>query len=357
MMNHGGGASFRVEQLRAKEERARHTCTHGGNNSWFLIGLPNSSYLEMCVPTKAGYSTTVKLLQFAAGNMWNHMARGTIGRTACATPADGEVAKASKRAYLVVRNPYERLLSAFLGQVAAPLLGVDYDHSAKANLRLRFGPSGTRSARYGDFNSTPEGFGDFVRQLTSRPLASPDNDSPMSGFNFKSYANDLLAPISRSARSCLRPEYRWHLPWREYYTVLKLEHQADWYARWVAENHLARWTQSNRWASGCFWRAPNATCSETLQTEMDARGETRSEDKRKCQAAGHHNGGACTKMRKYYTDDLAARVTAYAAEDLKVFEYPVWRPSEQAAPDAGPPLQQMDERAPAACSCHGSIYQ
>ena len=187
-------------------------------------------------------------------------------------------------------------------------------------------------------------------QLTTR-------GSKLSGF-----AADHLAPITSSPRLCLRPEYRWYRPWQEYFTVLKLEQQADWYADWVMDNHLARWTQNGRWPGGCFWRAPNASCAETLQRAThDMTGGAGMSDtsapKRRCQAAGGHNTGTCVTLRLFYTDALAGRVTAYAEQDLTAFQYPAWRPSLSPAPSVGPPVEGSYGRTHvASCSCRGSIY-
>ena len=313
------------------------------NQSFWLTRLPNSTYMEVCVPAKAGYSTMTRLLGYAAGNMWNHMAKGTFVHTACALPARGAVGDSLKRGYLVVRNPYERLLSAFLAQVAAPSAGVNFDANARAQLRLTLNGS---KVRYGAFAPTPAAFAEFVRQLTSQPPPGPDDERRMSKF-----ALDHLAPISSSPRPCLRPEYRLNLPFREYYTILKLELQADWYADWVRDNHLARWTQDRRWPGGCFWRAHNASCEATLSTP-----ELREASSRRChdvarQGGTRSNTRACMSLRTFYTDELAGRVGAYAADDLSAFAYPAWLPSWSPVPDAGPPVHTSPPN-PASCSCH-----
>ena len=333
-----------------------------GSYSWpgIPIGLPGGNYLEMCVPTKCSFSTTDKLLRFAAGDLWNNQARSTILGTSCRKPAPGEAGNATKRAYLIVRNPYERLLSAFLGQVAAPSSGGSHrDQDARAHLHLPFGPNGSSHARYGAFQPTPESFADFVLQLTAKP---PGLGGKLhGGGQLQGFASDHLEPITSSPRHCLRPEYRWGRPWQDYYTVLKLEQQTDWYADWVRDNRLARWTQSRRWPGGCFWRAPNKSCAETLSVRSVTVNASASLPKRRCQAASGHNTGTCLTLRKFYTDALAALVTAYAAEDLKAFSYPAWLPSWGPAPEAGPPVSErgtygQTRAASWSCSCRGSKY-
>ena len=39
---------------------------------------------------------------------------------------------------------------------------------------------------------------------------------------------------------------------------------------------------------------------------------------------GRNAQGACQRMEKYYTPELAAAVTQYAKSDLEHFGYPVW---------------------------------
>ena len=52
--------------------------------------------------------------------------------------------------------------------------------------------------------------------------------------------------------------------------------------------------------------------------------------------------------------ELAALVTAYAAEDLRSFQYPAWVPSTDApAPESGPALQGGSARVHD-CTCYPS---
>jgi len=76
----------------------------------------------------------------------------------CVGTLDAADANASMYSYVVVRNPYERMLSAFLGQIAAPQPEAPRDRWAGGSLRLSFapGPGCARNfSRYTAFKPTP----------------------------------------------------------------------------------------------------------------------------------------------------------------------------------------------------------
>ena len=137
--------------------------------------------LDQCNPAKTGYSSILPLLGFAAGNMWGHGARTTVIATTCRDPQPGETPNAKVPSVLVVRNPYERLLSGYLGQVAHNSKAAYVDVAiARANRHLYFMPRAIPMNRskyysetelhsgYADWEPSPEAFADFVQKLTAK---------------------------------------------------------------------------------------------------------------------------------------------------------------------------------------------
>ena len=158
--------------------------------------------LEQCNPTKTGYESMAKLLGVAVGGVWGHGAHGAIMNSWCRPPKEGEAPNATLLSTLMVRNPYERLLSAYLGQVAVDdKYATAFDPNAYKNLLLWFRPSaeamrptkhpqsqtrgdwwrrgcnqsavpGRVCSGYGEWQASPTGFADFVRGLTTAAKAS-----------------------------------------------------------------------------------------------------------------------------------------------------------------------------------------
>ena len=109
--------------------------------------MPHQTALLECTPTKVGSTSMHLLLGYISGNMWGHGARGTVelfsqGCAAGGGSSDGGV-EGALRVQLFVRNPYERLLSAFLGQVAAG--AGQRDANAAAQLQVSFGRNGSHA--------------------------------------------------------------------------------------------------------------------------------------------------------------------------------------------------------------------
>ena len=319
-------------------------------------------------PNKDGIRRYAKAARVCCGYCWGHTGKGFVSSTWCRPPRPGELPSSMVISNLVVRNPYERLLSGYLGQVALPPLGnhsgpaAQFDKNADAHMQLFFRPDRPRTRQhkscrvrngtcsgYGEWDSTPDAFADFVRKITTFDRGVPFGND---------FAMDHLAPISATdhPRHCLRA-----FPGRnliKHYRVLKLERQVDWYASWVREGKLARYVSYKRWPGGCFWKASGQTCEQSLldpqQQSEPIVGSSKvstppsswgsPDSARRCSVAGGHQSGACTKMRQYYTAELAARATAFFADDLDLFSYPHWEPSdEQPAPSSGPDLSNLHD--------------
>ena len=349
-----------------------------GRSTVFAVGLqptPSgfgtpSSWLSQCHPTKTGHDSAMQLLK-ASINPTGQPRRGMKAvqeRTWCRAPHAGEQANATAFSILVVRNPYERLLSGFLGQVAAPWPGA-LPARDRAKINLPFGPGGRARSGYGEFSPTRESFAEFVRLLVGRVNSSSSRNAS-SDDGKHGFALEHLLPISASsifskcseavlpagavpAGSTLAERLA------RFHRVLKVERQREWYASWALDTGLARYANASHWPGGCFWRAEGQSCAESLE-----RGPTAARAQlRACKPAsktgdptmgrtstGTHNKGACNLLGKFYTAELAALVSDYAEADLSAFVYPRWTPSaETPLPMPGPPLN--GSTAGSACVC------
>jgi len=344
-------------------------------------------FLEQCNPTKTGFSEMQDLLGWAVDGRVGHKAKGVISAARCRVPSEGEAPNARALSFLVVRNPYERLLSGFLAQVAARNCSAERTRSGKqgcladddvrrANLELDFAPGATPQpahphSRAGAFAGTPEGFADFVPKLL-QSWRSPQQQQFRRGHRSgatsigNDFAFDHLAPISGhdhtpgGGRGCLTNAHTRGLRLSVYYNVLKLEHQGKWYPRWVEATGLTEWVNSSRWHDGCFWkeRQVGSSCAKSLQLGGSDHHDKSREvaalagggggdgagDVRKCGAAGGHNIGACSQLQRFYTRALADQVSTLFSDDLEEFAYPRWNPEAQPTPLAGPNMAQWDTR-------------
>ena len=338
-----------------------------------------SVVLNQCSPTKTGLSDRQRLIGYAVSGQPGHTGKGTVLSTWCRSPSPGETANSRVLSTLVVRNPYERLLSGYLGQVARPSnnTGMNWDTAASANMELYFEPArrlptkfdsscrpmrreGQLCSRYGAWEASPAAFADFVHKLTAF------NGSRRFG---SAFAIDHLAPITfrSQIRACLGSSP--NLTRR--YKVLKLERQAEWYPMWINESALTRFAGQPHWPGGCFWRAPNSTCEQMHEASLDPQRhwlehhaqspQQQLLQPRQARSCNHgsasdlvrgHNAGACPKMGAFYTAELVARVTAFFASDLRAFSYPPWRPSaNQPMPPIGPRLAQPPGTGEGSCVC------
>ena len=262
---------------------------------------------------------------------------------------------------------YERLLSAFLGQVSAG--AGQRDPNAAAYLHLSFGRNGSRKiSGYGTWPPTPAGFADFVRGLTTAAKATAP------AFPGNHFAEDHLAPISRSPRECITAPRAKRVPLRAHFDrVFKRELEHEWYPGWVAELDIARWVSDTRWPGGCYSRRPGSSCNESLTEATappppltppppspwsletaasicSARGAANDVGAKTPQ--GRLSARSCSLLPTYFTPELADLVSEYAADDLLAFDYPRWSPSPQTpAPLPGPPLHAGGAKVTHGCWC------
>lgn len=208
--------------------------------------------------------------------------------------------------------------------------------------------------------ATPAGFADFVRGLTATAKKVAPR-FPGSGF-----AEDHLAPISRSPRQCITAPRTARVPLREYYRVFKRELEHEWYPGWVAELGIARWVSDHRWPGGCYSRRLGSSCNESLveappsppllsslapPSNCSTRGVA--VDVGAKPTSARLSAHSCLLLPTYYTPELADLVSEYATDDLHNFDYPRWSPSLLTpVPLPGPPLHlAAASRRAGGCRC------
>ena len=201
---------------------------------------------------------------------------------------------------ITVRNPYERILSAYLDKIVS---------LREAGRRVQLKPRGFSS------NGT---FAEFV-------AAAASERTPTNGLAAMHYG-----PITRYWRNCCGDsDQQCRQGIHERYRVLKIEEMAQWYAPIVRSLGLERDVLDPKaWArTGCFYREPNTTCSDSLLVKpLEAPHAIRTESG--CRAATYHTDRhdtrTCDRMSTYYTPEVAKMVTDYFRADLERFGYPEW---------------------------------
>lgn len=288
----------------------------------FSVATAPDAWLQLCVPAKCGNQWWLNVL-FAHDRLRQSRnlpctVRGPFSRV---------------ERVLLVRNPYERLLSAYFEQVTrwtqnSPhmqglVFGYTHPVHCRAHCELLWQP-------------TPADFDRFTRRLVA-------NGNNSTGWVF---SNDHLLYLQHPLmpRGCVTPAFRNHSNVHDFYRVLKLEEQATWYPGLMRRLGLvAAVNDSRSWgADGCAWKPQGGTCQDALQEHQP--GRARAAEERACVRDGRetvsgqsaatlggnqkaHSTGACAKLREFYTPELAALVTEWARADLVAFDYPAWNPA------------------------------
>lgn len=261
----------------------------------------------MCTPEKTGVEAWQSLWVVRAGGpMIKNGAIPKYVQRPCS------LANASRvEHYMLLRNPYERLLSGYLDVVAR-----QSHHHGPLRMARSLEPACTPQCcgRVGcprKFNATPAGFAEFVRELVELTRA---NRSIGNG-----WANMHLRPIAMS--NCQKLAER-----TKRVVQLKLELQEYWYDRFLSRIGAQAAARDGRWPSGCFWRNPAVAAVNGSGTC----GSSRSVAGAACH--GHAScssgrSGSCSKMAAFYSEETAALVTEYSQADLDRYDYPAWSPS------------------------------
>jgi hypothetical protein len=267
--------------------------------------LPNGRYLDACLVFKAGWTDWHLLFLRAThakpeAHSYEPYAHSPLVprfsfdlNASCAF----DVTR-----IIIVRNPYERLLSYYLDKVVASC-----NHGPRAHApcsKSGYWPPGLA------LNAT---FAMTARQILQ------------AGASFNSRLSELhYAPIAHSYKRCLDGGRR----------VLHLEDIDVWYAGLVEELGL-REVVSSGWRTGCFHVPAHSRkgCATALDPPplVAATASTASTAADRTQMS-RHNRGAATRLREYYDADTARLVTQYARDDLRAFGYAAWDGVQQYRP-------------------------
>ena len=281
--------------------------------------------MRLAVPAKCGTTRWFQLLMIAqTGRMprpvYEYSPQGWLRSHAFAPERLWACARSLPRLarrtvwLVVVRNPYERLLSGWLDKLAR--------EPRHPSFHVRLPPALARP------NATASEYAAFVEWYGKRP-----------GWIHRRYAADMslyaqlhLWPIVHTwveVRDAL-----WSQSDEAYASVygrarlLQVEHMSRWYAPLVRELGLQAAAGNRReWASGCFFRASSESCDAALDP-------TAAHPPRACddgveqppwKRGGYlHNTSACAKLWAFYTPRTAEVVTALFRQDLDALGYPVW---------------------------------
>lgn len=322
--------------------------------------MPSGMRLRLTVPAKCGSTRLTQLMMIVTtGRMPQpphgfHTKEWLINhrfdpRRLLPCQHDLHVLAARTMWLLVVRNPYERLLSCFLDKVARP---------HRPDFQVRYRPSG-RNVRP---NRTADGFADFVEWYGRRP-----------GWHNASYRHDMNAmaklhlwPIVHTPNVHVQ-DALWSMRSKRYAeaygraSIIKLEHTSSWLPSVTNILGIKHAVVNRQWQGGCFFKAHGETCEDALK-ERSAAGAARAAaagttgsgagfarvpwratagragarpPTRVCEdmveqqdgdkpPESQHNTSACALLHAFYSPRTARIVTELMADDLKAFGYPSW---------------------------------
>ena len=219
---------------------------------------------------------------------------------------------------LVLRDPFERLLSGYLFMVK---LLATWDWSSSKNARSLLLAANDTSP-----TASIRSFAAFLARVSKIDVTS-GAASP-----WHPVLNNHLLPLTSAWH---REHNACHLLPRSHFDyVLRLESQLAWYPSFVRELNLTSAAQDPRWrdvqgvSNGCWWTAPGVPCANAL-IERNASSKTNTAPGRcSAQAAANvskvvgHVTGACAKVAAFYESD-ASREAAhkYLEHDLAFWPF------------------------------------
>lgn len=257
-----------------------------------------------CLYPKAG-STNIKFLlrvasQYNMTNILNENPHSTYTSNTLSKMRSAIDDKSVPR-YLVVRNPYSRLLSGYIDKILN-------------NKEAQFMPPGFK------INGS---FPDFVEKLIRH--------------HRKTSLRDFNDHFRLMTTSCLLPRGF------EYDYILPLEHFQFWYEPMAVAMDLVAvsrtgWNVSTRWYRGdpdrpCFYAPEGKSCDDMFPSVRYKKGQTvrlshtnASEAEVVTNTHTFHITHSVDKLQQYFNNaTLLDLVTEWVTPDLKFFNYPVWQ--------------------------------
>lgn len=190
---------------------------------------------------------------------------------------------ASVPRFMIVRNPYVRLLSGYLDKVDSEL--------GREKLARNFGIP------------PPANFESFVRWLHKYMKGRDKGASPA---NF--WVRHIFMP---QASHCL-------LPCGVQYTVVKVEESNRWYPCFLDAMNLSSAASSGWGGQSCFL-SREGKCNTSMWTDTNCAQRTSEVTK-----GTVHSKNTEELMEKHYTPAVAKQVTDLYLEDISTFGYQVW---------------------------------
>ena len=266
--------------------------------------LKNGKYLHSIFPYKSGSSEWLRLQVLALSGKWiedphwppwTRMVQSVVRYTpATVASAAGELLR-----ILIVRSPYERMLSAYIDKVVnQPPTWNRY--------QLQLVPRGMK--RNGSF-------AEFVRLA----MAERTPRSEIGAAHYGPLTRWWREPSCTVAQKHATSNDCW-LGFPNTTRILKLDRVGTWYADTIRTLGWEVEVSDGRWEGGCFYRPHGTTCDTALSSPGNGT------PAKICVRGSHggHQHKTCTSMAEHYTPEVAGAVTAYVRDDLVRFGYSVW---------------------------------
>ena len=264
----------------------------------------------LCLVHKGG-STTWKLALLRAqkqARRYHRLQRSPHSRPPSGNTALDFTAAAQNRSVprlMMVRNPYSRILSAYLDKVVL-------------QQTRKLWPSSLKYGTVPSKNRTVPSFRDFVQAVTAHSEILDRHFQPLSNLCL---IDDGTGALSHRYDFFLKVEQmeRWYLP---FVRLLGIEPTLR--TGWNLTTH---WWKA-REGRDCFYTPLHVSCADfhggAREVARTSKGMSEDASKGAATPASFHATQADGKLGRYYDVELAAAVTQHAAADFKTFGYPVW---------------------------------
>ena len=299
-----------------------------------LHRMPSGILLRLCVTPKCGTTRWTQLMQVVLSGRPSSFSDINGDKAYWLLDVDVDRIIPCERSWppppqktlwiLPVRNPYERLLSAYLDKVVRTpkfLGGRSFTNPMVNGGRLAANASA---------------FSGFVHELTSRCYEDNTTATRLGkrcGLNL--FGDMHILPLTRTRYHCTQQAIAaLRADEATGPLVLRLEEQAAWYPALVARLGIREHVSHRAWRGGCWFKPAGTTCPDALLPPKA--GYTRAMGREcigtACSRDAKHETGAVSKLHTFYSPREAAMVTEFFREDLRMFDYPEWRAAPGTVP-------------------------